>query len=201
MAFNTPRSLTSILVSNPWYYDSRACFISFKIDGTGELWCGGELAIYIVYEFDWKISTPEYLHQPIDPNGNREKGGNVHPLAQFTLEITRRRGPLHERTNQPVRIDDRLADSVFEEKQTYKVGLEKGRFPAPIIANRLHEFPGSEMLGLRLVFDRSPYPGAKDWRPGALQVSGINGMVGARQFVSHSIGSFNGSLVDRCIVG
>lgn len=138
----------------------------------------------------WKISTPEYLHQPIDPNGNIGKDGNVHHLAQFTLEITRRRGPLHERINQPVRIDDRLADSVFEEIQTYTVCLDKGKFPAPIIANRLHEFPGSEMLGLRLVFDRSPYPGAEDWRPGALQVRDVNDMMEARQFVSHRIGSF-----------
>lgn len=91
------------------------------------------------------------------------------------MEITRRRGPLHERTNQPVRVDDRLADSVVEEKQTYTVDLHKGRFPAPSIANRLHEFPESEVLGLRLVFDRSPYPGAKDWGPGAQQVSDVNG--------------------------
>lgn len=200
MALDTPKSLTSILISAPWDYDSRACFISFKIDGTGELWCGGELAIYIVYEFEWEISPPEYLHQPIYPNGNLGKDGNVHHLAQATLEITRRRGPLHERTNQPVRIDDRLADSVFEEKQTYTVCLDKGKFPTPIIANRLHEFLGSEMLGLRLVFDRSPYPGAKDWRPGVLQMPDVNGMVGARQFVSHRIGSFDGSLVDRCTV-
>lgn len=78
--------------------------------------------------------------------------------------------------------------------------LHKGRFPAPSIDNRLREFPGSEVLGLRLLFDRSPYPGAKDWGPGAQQVSDVNGMVGARQFVSHSAGSFNGSLVDICIV-
>lgn len=37
MALDTPKSLTSILISAPWYYDSRACLISFKIDGTGEV--------------------------------------------------------------------------------------------------------------------------------------------------------------------
>lgn len=94
------------------------------------------------------------------------------------MEISRQHGPLHERTDQPVRIDDGLADSVFEEKQNYNVCLDKGKFPAPIIAYRLHEFPGSGMLGLRLVFDRFPYPGAEDWRPGAVQMLDVNGMAG-----------------------
>ena len=52
-----------------------------------QLWCGGGLAIYIVYEFNWKISTSEYQHQLIELNGDLEKGGNVHPLAQFTLKF------------------------------------------------------------------------------------------------------------------
>lgn len=158
--------------------------------------------VTVANEFDWKVLNPQALEETIDIPGRR----NVRRrhLAYLSVEIT-----LTERL--PYRDEERVRtllkgptvgkchpfkDIAFRPK-TYTLRLDLGRFILPWGDDQGGplEFPYAYEYGLRLVFDKSPYPPPPEWeRPDQ------SGYIWRwREFVSVKKGLYHNTWFGGCI--
>ncbi|KAI0598769.1 hypothetical protein F4775DRAFT_554264 [Biscogniauxia sp. FL1348] len=149
----------SSLLCRTWIWDpNHWCAIKFKADGTGELTCRVEFNLYVAAEFDWKPQpSSQALDSVINPDTNQAL------LAEYNLELTltKRRIPsLGNTSTEGAQINEaHLTDAAFVPK-TYTIRLEKGRFPV----SRNVSVWANWWYGLRIVFDKSPFPPLEEWQ-------------------------------------
>ncbi|KAI5928092.1 hypothetical protein F4810DRAFT_646899 [Camillea tinctor] len=152
------------LLCRTWMWDpNHWCKIKFKADGTGELICRVEFNLYVAAEFDWQ---PQPGSPALDRTINLAADQAL--LAEYNLELTltKRRIPsLGSTSTEGALINEsHLTDAAFVPKN-YTVRLEKGRFPV----SRNVSVWANWWYGLRIVFDKSPFPSIEEWKGDAVR--------------------------------
>ncbi|KAJ7878583.1 hypothetical protein B0H14DRAFT_1636541 [Mycena olivaceomarginata] len=162
----------------------------FHRDGTGEITSWGELCVWIVAIFEWKVHGPatvEYNQpKPPAPRSFTQTLG-LHspptpPLLQASIEFTltkRRPRPIDPQRllNEDLLLDDAFAPRILN------ITVERGRFPSP----RDYGARTSTWYQSRLSFDVSPYPAREAWRAESHNMVDSVGQPNMRQFCAREL--------------
>ena len=136
--------------------------------------------VWIATEFEWKLQTMEHFDEEtyytMDSSVKEIlKNPNFNPMriCQFEIEITLAKSgsmPIWKSWMKKLKLSHHqinealLVDEAFQPKR-YTVKLEKGNFLCGLDAmspNKVDEF--TQRFGLRLSFDKSPYPPQQEWK-------------------------------------
>ncbi|KAI1502510.1 hypothetical protein F5X99DRAFT_378924 [Biscogniauxia marginata] len=147
-------TVLSVLCDKLWAKDADAgCSMKFRKDGTGDILCARELSVFIDSEFEWKL-------QQGSASLSRAMDASQDSSAELHIELTITKRPSTSRIERlgadAYKFDDDFfSDEVFLPK-SYTVRLEKGRIS-------VNSSGYTWWYGLRLVFDKSPYPPPELW--------------------------------------
>ena len=135
-----------------------------------QLVCRSELNIWIAAEIEWKLLSPGAAEQDIDTSNENDprekynwaKNQKAVQVAKVDVEITLTKRRISTISEKPKINELLLTDEAFLPKQ-YTLRLEKGVFhPYELEKLRIPEW--SPTFGLRLTFDKSPYPTREEWK-------------------------------------
>jgi len=150
-------SLCSILSGEDnWNIDITGMSIVFNPDGTGELWCRGDIYIWIALDFQWKSIG---VGQPV-ASATAATRSNKSPqlMGQLNIEITLLRRMPQEVQPWAKCVFNELEDTAFQPK-SYSIRIEKGHFVRWCEAGS----KSPSRFRLRLLFDKSPFPPREEW--------------------------------------
>jgi len=152
-----------------WQFDPNAsCNISFNKNGTGLLWAGAEISVFIAAEFDWEIKSSESLDTVVDLSSFNNLKDTLISEFDIELTLTTRIHPILRKTRNDYTLlnEQALTDAAFLPKN-YTVRLEHGRFDDPstpwINWNSPPFWFRPDKYALRLLFDKSPFPPSEEW--------------------------------------
>ncbi|KXL47883.1 hypothetical protein M433DRAFT_142208 [Acidomyces richmondensis BFW] len=153
-------ALLSILCDQEyWSFDPLASeLITFNKDGTGELWCMRETTFIFALNMDWKSLPPPKAEESVKTLGitswwSRKPQVLGKVKLQINLNTTDAKslgGPF------PIPNEYYLSEAAFRPR-IFTVTIEKGNFAPKLWVGK--ESEGFRLrYGLRLLFDKSPYP-------------------------------------------
>ncbi|KAI1409889.1 hypothetical protein F5Y13DRAFT_169166 [Hypoxylon sp. FL1857] len=159
-------ALCSILSGEKeWYFDTEGRYIKFNDDGTGELWCRCNFNYWIAAHFKWNSIVPS--RDPGQVTSITQNRTSPQLLGELNLEIT-----LTKQLPQWVQSsilsrstlvnEYSLTDEAFRPK-SYTIRIEKGNFMVPCCVGYVSSSK-TPRYGLRMLFDKSPYPPRSQWR-------------------------------------
>ncbi|KAL2279663.1 hypothetical protein FJTKL_13212 [Diaporthe vaccinii] len=160
----TEKSLRSILLGSWLWPEAAGAGVVFKEGGKGGLLCGHWPEHWLAAEFEWKPlgDSASTLDQVVDFDKDFE--------ATFDIEmtLTRRVMPEAREYAQEGFNEVHITDAAFRAR-TYKVQLAKKTFAMADLSMfewRSAPPPPDEnsCFGMRIVFDKSPYPPVEEWR-------------------------------------
>ncbi|KAF8961995.1 hypothetical protein BDZ97DRAFT_1920883 [Flammula alnicola] len=162
------------LLCQSWQADSfEGNVILLNPDGTGEIVSRAEANLWLAAHISWKIvksggvqETPAPTQSFLDKLISSPPTSKVLVGTMIEITITKRQAPLSlviigaDHANM---IGGHLfLESAFEPKQ-FNITVERGEFMAPL--NVKSRYIPSPVFGLRMTFDKSPYPPMESWIP------------------------------------
>ncbi|OBT75804.1 hypothetical protein VF21_05581 [Pseudogymnoascus sp. 05NY08] len=155
-------ALCSILCDQDhWSFDPYVCkFIKFNKNGTGELWCVKDLTYIFAVNLERKsILQPKSDEVTETAETKTTANGKPQLLGKLNLEITLNSSVANSLTegvpNWPSPNERYLSKAAFRTR-FFTATIEKGNFiPDHWVG---HEGKIKQRWGLRLLFDKSPYP-------------------------------------------
>ncbi|KAF8961554.1 hypothetical protein BDZ97DRAFT_1828797 [Flammula alnicola] len=159
------------LLCQSWYADSyNGHIIRLNPDGIGEIISRTELSLWLAAHIDWKIIESGGVQETAAPKQSLLNKWILSSqtsrvlVATIEITITKRRGPMCHSIINPEMAHTMggyfLLESAFQPKQ-FNITVERGEFMAPLV---LKGMP-SPVFGLRMTFDKSPYPPMESWKP------------------------------------
>ncbi|KAF9535255.1 hypothetical protein CPB83DRAFT_695 [Crepidotus variabilis] len=161
-------SLSSLICREPWNWDSLdENQIHFTDETKGQLVCRHELNVWIAAEFDWRALSGTALDTVITVDD--QNPSSVIAELEIELTLTRRHIPrLGQADMSQFIINEFLLEASAFEPKVYTLRLESGIFRSDYDEMRVDlgevELPYTPRYGLRLLFDRSPYPKRDQWK-------------------------------------
>ncbi|KAF8961560.1 hypothetical protein BDZ97DRAFT_1703198 [Flammula alnicola] len=139
-------------------------------DGTGEIISRADLSLWLAAHINWKIIESGGVQETPAPKQSLLNKWILSCqasrvlVATIEITITKRREPLSHLIINPDFAHTigghLLLESAFKPKQ-FDITVERGEFMAPLKWKGM----SSPVFGLRITFDKSPYPPMESWIP------------------------------------
>ncbi|KXL51596.1 MAG: hypothetical protein FE78DRAFT_26351 [Acidomyces sp. 'richmondensis'] len=157
-------------------YSSQS--IKFDRDGIGELSCMAQLSYAFAVNMDWKILPQSEPEEPVEPSETAiEEDRKPQVLGRAKLEITlnatlAKSLQAREPSKFAAANERHLSEAAFTPR-TFTIIVERGNFmPKPLVGIAEGDF--RHRYGLRLLFDKSPFPSREGFKtPDKSPVSGF----------------------------